>query len=65
MVLNPGSTSLAMGGQIIGATIVSALKQHNSCEENETIKEGKTPEDWKQKSAKNRRKDKDALDEEA
>jgi IS5 family transposase len=35
---------LAMGGQIIDATIVSAPKQHNSREENEAIKEGKTPE---------------------
>ena len=40
---------LAMGGQIIDATIVSAPKQHNSREENETIKEGETPEDWKSK----------------
>ena len=32
---------LAMGGQIIDATIVSAPKQHNSGEENDTIKEGK------------------------
>jgi transposase, IS5 family len=51
---------LAMGGQIIDATIVAAPKQHNSREENEAIKEGKTPEDWKQKPAKNRQKDKDA-----
>ncbi len=51
---------LAMGGQIIDATIVSAPKRHNSREENETIKEGKTPEDWKQKPAKNRQRDKDA-----
>jgi len=51
---------LAMGGQIIDATIVSAPKQHNSREENETIKEGETPEDWKSKLAKNRQKDKDA-----
>ena len=47
---------LAMGGQIIDATIVSAPKQHNSREENETIKDGGTPEDWKQKPAKNRQK---------
>jgi transposase, IS5 family len=47
-------------GQIIDATIVSAPKQHNSREENETIKEGETPEDWKSKLAKNRQKDKDA-----
>src|SRR3979490_1255697 len=51
---------LAMGGQIIDATIVSAPKQHNSREENETIKEGETPEDWKSKLAKNRQEDKDA-----
>src|SRR5512132_2832109 len=31
---------LARGGQIIDATIVSAPKQHNSREDNETIKEG-------------------------
>ena len=49
-----------MGGQIIDATIVSAPKQHNSGEENETIKEGETPEDWKSKPAKNRQRDKDA-----
>src|SRR5467141_3701279 len=51
---------LAMGGQIIDATIVSAPKQHNSREDNETIKEGETPEDWKSKPAKNHPKDKDA-----
>src|ERR1700730_4950525 len=51
---------LPMGGQIIDATLVSAPKQHNSGEENETIKEGETPEDWKSKPAKNRQKDKDA-----
>jgi hypothetical protein len=32
---------LARGGQIIDATIVSAPKQHNSREDNETIKEAK------------------------
>ena len=56
-----------MGGQIIDATIVSAPKQHNSVtrtfgsrEDNETIKEGEMPEDWKSKPAKDRQKDKDA-----
>jgi hypothetical protein len=38
-----------MGGQIIDATIVSAPKRHNSREDNETITEGETPEDWKSK----------------
>jgi hypothetical protein len=51
---------LARGGQIINATIVSAPKQHNSREDNETIKEGEMPEDWKSKPAKDRQKDKDA-----
>jgi len=51
---------LAMGGQIIAATIVSAPKQHNSGKENETINEGETPEDWKSQPAKSRQKDKDA-----
>jgi IS5 family transposase len=51
---------LAMGGQIIDATIVSAPKQRNSREENETVKDGKTPDDWERKPAKNRQKDKDA-----
>jgi hypothetical protein len=51
---------LARGGQIIDATIVSAPKQHNSRQDNETIKEGETPEDWKSKPAKTRQKDKDA-----
>jgi transposase, IS5 family len=51
---------LARDGQIIDATIVSAPKQHNSREDNETVKEGKTPKDWKSKPAKNRQKDKDA-----
>jgi transposase, IS5 family len=58
---------LARGGQIIDASIVSAPKQHNSVtrtfgsrEDNETIKDGKMPEDWKSKPAKDRQKDKDA-----
>jgi transposase, IS5 family len=33
------------GGQIIAPTIVSAPKQHISREDNETIREGETPED--------------------
>ena len=51
---------IARGGQIIDATIVSAPKQHNTCEENEAIKAGKTPEGWEKKRAKNAQKDKDA-----
>jgi IS5 family transposase len=51
---------IARAGQIIDATIVSAPKQHNSREENEAIKAGKTPEGWEKKRAKNAQKDKDA-----
>lgn len=51
---------LAMGGQIIDATIVAAPRQHNSRVENAAVKDGKTPEEWEQQPAKNRQKDKDA-----
>ena len=51
---------LAMGGQIIVAAIVCAPKRHNSREENEAIKDGKTPKSWKRKPAKNRQKNMDA-----
>jgi IS5 family transposase len=37
---------LAMGGQIIDASIVSVPIQHNSRDENTTIKSGETPEGW-------------------
>jgi IS5 family transposase len=51
---------IARGGQIVDATIVSAPRQHNSREENEAIKAGRTPEGWEEKPAKNAQKDKDA-----
>jgi len=51
---------LAMGGQIIDATIVPAPRQHNSRDDNATVKSGKTPAQWENKPAKNRQKDKDA-----
>ena len=49
---------LAMGGQIIDATVVPAPKQHNTETEKAAIKEGRVPEDWK--PAKARQKDRDA-----
>lgn len=55
-----GQGYIARGGQIIDATIVSAPKQRNSREENETVKAGKTPADWEKRPAKNCQKDKDA-----
>ena len=51
---------LAMGGQIIDATIVLAPRQRNSRDDNALIKSGKTPADWEAHPAKNRQKDKDA-----
>jgi len=38
---------LAMGGQIIDATVVEAPRQRNTDDEKRDIKEGKVPEDWK------------------
>jgi len=51
---------LAMGGQIIDASIVSVPTQHNSRDEHTTIKAGETPEDWANKPAKRCQKDIDA-----
>ena len=51
---------LAMGGQIVDATIVSAPKQRNSDGEKADIKAGKVPQAWKDKPAKLRQKDRDA-----
>ena len=51
---------LAMGGQIIDASIVAAPKQRTSREENEAIKAGKPPSGWQAKPAKRRQKDTDA-----
>ena len=51
---------LAMGGQIIDATIVPAPRQRNSRDDNALIKAGETPADWEAHPAKNRQKDKDA-----
>ena len=51
---------LAMGGQIIDATIVPAPRQRNSRDDNAAVKSGKTPLEWEDQPAKNRQKDKDA-----
>ena len=51
---------LAMGGQIIDATIVPAPRQRNSRDDNAKVKAGETPADWEAHPAKNRQKDKDA-----
>ena len=51
---------LAMGGQIIDATIVPAPRQRNSRDDNALVKAGETPPEWEAHPAKNRQKDKDA-----
>ena len=51
---------LAMGGQMIDASIVPVPKQRNDRDENAAIKAGETPEGWADKPAKNRQKDTDA-----
>lgn len=51
---------IAMSGQIIDATLVSAPKQRMTDEERKTVKEGRVPEEWKKRPAKLRHKDRDA-----
>lgn len=51
---------LAMGGQIIDATIVPVPKNRNTPEENAAIKAGETPKGWAQTPAKLHQKDLDA-----
>lgn len=51
---------LAMGGQIIDASIVPVPKQRNSRDENARIKAGETPEGWAEQPAKRAQKDTDA-----
>jgi transposase, IS5 family len=51
---------LAMGGQIIDASIVAAPKQRNTDGEKRDIKAGRIPEAWKDKPAKLAQKDRDA-----
>jgi len=51
---------LAMGGQIVDATIVAAPKQRNSDGEKTDIKQGRIPQAWQDKPARLRQKDRDA-----
>jgi len=51
---------LAMGGQIIDASIVAAPKQRNTEEEKQAIKDGRIPEGWSDTPAKLAQKDRDA-----
>lgn len=47
-------------GQIVDASMVTAPRQRNRRDENETIKKGETPEGWDEKPAMKRQKDTDA-----
>ena len=51
---------IAMSGQIVDASLVAAPKQRNSEDEKQAIKAGRIPEEWKDKPAKLRQKDRDA-----
>jgi IS5 family transposase len=51
---------LAMGGQIVDATLVATPKQRNSDAAKADLKAGKVPDDWKDKPARLRQKDRDA-----
>ena len=51
---------IARGGQILDASIVAVPRNHNTREENKTIKRGNVPEDWADKPAKRSQKDTDA-----
>ncbi len=53
-----GQGYIAQGGQIIGATLVPAPKQHVTKDDKKQLTEGAMPADWK--SAKRRQKDLDA-----
>ena len=51
---------IPMSGQIVDASLVAAPKQRNSAAEKAEIKAGRIPEDWQDKPAKLRQKDRDA-----
>lgn len=51
---------LAMGGQMIDASIVPVPKQRNGRDENAAIRAGETPKGWDDKPARRRQKDTDA-----
>ena len=51
---------IARGGQILDASIVPVPRNHNTRDENTTIKKGEVPEDWENRPAKRCQKDLDA-----
>lgn len=55
-----GAGYIAMGGQIVDASLIAAPKQRNTEDEKKAIRQGRIPEDWKAKPAKLAHKDRDA-----
>jgi transposase, IS5 family len=51
---------IAMSGQIIDASLIAAPRQRKTNDEKKAIKEGRIPDEWKEKPAKLRHKDRDA-----
>jgi len=51
---------IAMSGQIVDASLIAAPRQRNTQDEKKAIKDGRIPDDWKDKPAKLREKDRDA-----
>ena len=51
---------IAMAGQIVDASLIAAPRQHNTDEEKKALKEGRVPDQWQDKPAKFRQKDRDA-----
>ena len=51
---------IAMAGQIVDASLIAAPRQRNTQDEKKAIKVGRIPDNWKDKPAKLRQKDRDA-----
>ena len=51
---------IAMSGQIVDASLIAAPRQRNTNEEKKAIKQGRIPDEWQDKPAKLRQKDRDA-----
>ena len=43
---------IAMSGQIVDASLIAAPRQRNTNDEKKAIKEGRIPDEWKEKPAK-------------
>ena len=51
---------IAMSGQIVDASLIAAPRRRNTDDEKKAIKDGRTPDEWKEKPAKLGQKDRDA-----